>query len=177
MNILEAIHKAAAGRGLSFMLIGGHAVNAHQFSRHTEDLDILICRDNRAEWFSILEAEGYSLFHDGGNFMQLSPPVKTAWPVDLMLVQQKTFDQMIADSIEVKVAGVTVQVPSVPHLVAMKLHAINHGPPHREMGDLHDIIMVLRKNEIDIESDAIQDVFLKHGKPEQYDQVRKACGR
>lgn len=176
MNILEAIHKAAGERGLGFILIGGHAVNAHRFSRHTEDLDVLICEDDREEWYSIMQGKGYSLFHDGGNFMQLSPPEKTAWPVDFMLVKHETFDRMIADAVVVEVAGVEISVPSIPHLVAMKLHAINHGPPHREMGDLHDIIMMLRNNEIDIASDAMQDVFLKHGKPEQYEQVRKACG-
>ena len=177
LNILEVIQQEAEKRELSFMVIGGHAVNAHRFSRRTEDLDLLICKTNRDAWCGVMDTLGYSIFHDGGNFLQFKPPTSGEWPVDFMLVENATFDGMMAKSVTDTVETVEMRLPSIPHLVAMKLHAINHGPPHREMGDLHDIIMMLRQNKIDIESKEMQDVFAKHGNPEQYEQIRRASGK
>ena len=66
--------------------------------------------------------------------------------MDFMLVETSTFDGMLAEAVTDMVEEVEVRLPYIPHLVAMKLHAVNHGPPHREMGDLHDIRSPAKQN-------------------------------
>jgi hypothetical protein len=73
-------------RRLSFLVIGGHAVNAYGYSRVTQDLDILVAREQRSEWCVALEAKGFSMHYDGGVFLQMTPPEGCCWAVDLMLV-------------------------------------------------------------------------------------------
>lgn len=72
MNILGVIRREAEANELMFMVIGGHAVNAHRFSRRTEDLDLLVCKTNRDAWCGVMEALDYSIFHDGRNFFNLA---------------------------------------------------------------------------------------------------------
>jgi hypothetical protein len=54
MSLFAKLNEAAAGRGLAFLVIGGHAVIAHGFQRGTEDADILACKDERALWLQAL---------------------------------------------------------------------------------------------------------------------------
>ena len=44
-----------------------------------------------------------------------------AWPVDLMLVDDATFGKLSADAAEIVLAEMPVRIPSLRHLIAMKL--------------------------------------------------------
>ena len=47
MNIFEMLARESKARGLPFLIIGGHAVNAYGYSRFTKDLDILVQATDR----------------------------------------------------------------------------------------------------------------------------------
>lgn len=50
MSLLATIVNEANSKTLPFLVIGGHAVNAHGFSRFTKDVDFLVRRENSREW-------------------------------------------------------------------------------------------------------------------------------
>jgi len=61
------------------------------------------------------------------SFAQFSPAQHGAWPVDLMFVKRGTFSPMLAAAREVEMYGVRLKIPSLEHLLALKLHALKHG--------------------------------------------------
>src|SRR5512145_1909089 len=91
MSLFAKLNEAAAGRGLAFLVIGGHAVIAHGFQRGTEDADILACKDERAIWLQLVESLGYRVFHDGESFIQFEAPDSSEWDLDVMFVAAETF--------------------------------------------------------------------------------------
>ncbi|HXE41462.1 MAG TPA: hypothetical protein VN516_00455 [Candidatus Baltobacteraceae bacterium] len=171
MNFFETIDAETRKRKLQFLVIGGHAVNLYGYSRETADLDFLICADNRAEWLKLFSQLDYKIFNDGGNFLQLASDGKSAWPIDLMLVQEKTFKPMFAVSREIDLYGIISRIPSLEHLIALKLHVLKNTRLHRFLKDFLDVENLIRINGLDIKSEKIRQLFIKYGTIELYEKV------
>lgn len=168
------LHDKARQLGLEYLVIGGHAVNAYGIPRATLDVDFLGRRNDRARWKSLLEGEGFRLFRDDGNFMQFEPLYGTEWRLDVMLVNAETFAKLSAGARPVQCLGVETRVPSAEHLIALKLHALRHGPPDRASKDFADILTLTRAANLDANSAALKATFDRYGTPELYERFRKA---
>src|SRR3954453_12328509 len=119
MTTIGALNDKAIESGLTFVVIGGHAVAAHGFARATEDLDLLTSKDQRDQWKSLLEGLGYSQFHDGLTFLQFKAPSANVWDVDVMFTNETTFAKIMAGSKLVQIAGVEARIPAVEHLLSL----------------------------------------------------------
>jgi len=175
MSLFHQINEAARQRPVSYLVIGGLAVNFHGCSRDTADLDLLIDRDTRDAWLSMLGELGYSVFHDGGAFIQMSAPEAGAWPVDLMLVRESTFRPMLENAREVEMYGVHLKIPSLEHLIALKLHALKHSHAGRFLKDFLDVENLVRANRMDLDSEPVRQWFLKYGNLELYEKISLAA--
>ena len=102
----------ATMRGLRFLVVGGHAINAYAPPRSTLDLDLMVRAADRGLWRELAEAEGYRLLNDGTSFVQFTPPYGVPYRLDLMLVNDATFEAISADATATPCLGVAVQVPS-----------------------------------------------------------------
>jgi predicted nucleotidyltransferase len=173
--IFEPLARAAAQRGLQFLVIGGHAVMRHGFMRATEDVDILVNKEDRPGWEAMLSQLGYASFHDGGTFLQLTPTNGHGWELDLMFVAHTTFDAMSAEAIPTQIEGVSVLVPSLNHLLALKLHALNHNRGLRSLKDFEDIGQLIAANRIDVRTEVFRQLVLKYGDPSLYERITQAC--
>lgn len=174
MSFFETIHQKATQRRLRFLVIGGLAVNHYGYSRDTSDLDFFISVDDRSEWMKLLEDFGYVSHNDGGNFIQFNPPAQNAWPVDLMLVQEKTFAPILDASQSADFFGVKTLVPSLEHLIALKLHALKNTRMSRFLKDFLDVEYLIRINRLDLKSKKICELFDKYGTPDLYDKVSQS---
>src|SRR5215467_6031360 len=112
MNAFQSIERAARQQGLSFIVIGGLAINFHGLSRETADLDLLVPAEARTHWLEMLTSLGYSVTQERSSFAQFSPPQHGAWPVDLMFVKSETFSPMLAAAREVEMYGVHLKISS-----------------------------------------------------------------
>lgn len=173
MFLFPQLNQEAARRGLRFLVIGGHAVIEHGFQRGTEDADILVSKDHRAEWLELVTSLGYRLLHDGGTFLQFEPIEEASWDLDLMLVPRGVFERMLASAQAARMEGATVVVPSLEHLLALKVHALKHGRGLRVLKDLTDVAQLIAVNRVGLQSPWLRAVFEKHGDPEIYERVRK----
>jgi predicted nucleotidyltransferase len=174
VNFFETIDAETCKRHLQFLVIGGLAISQYGYSRDTADLDIFICQNDRTKWLELFSQLRYTVFHDGGNFIQLSPPEQNAWPVDLMLVKAKTFKPMFAASRKVNLYGINVRIPSLEHLIALKLHALKNTRLHRFLKDFLDVENLIRINKLDMKSEIIRQLFAKYGTMELYEKVSQA---
>ena len=174
MSFLARIHQEASARRLRYLVIGGLAVNFYGYSRDTSDLDFFISQNERAEWMNLLTQFGYKDFNDGGNFIQYQTPDKNAWPVDLMLVQEKTFTAILEACVEADIFDVKTKVPSLEHLIALKLHALKNTRMQRFLKDYLDVEYLIRINRLDVTSKAIRELFEKYGTPDLYEKVSRS---
>lgn len=175
MGFFDQLSEAAQNRALDFLVIGGLAVSFYGYSRETADLDLLIRQTDRQPWGELLSGLGYVLEHDGGTFAQFAPPQQGKWPVDLMLVREPTFAPMLAQSRHVDLYGARLRIPSVAHLLALKLHTLKHTRGQRFLKDFLDVEGLVRLNRLDLRSEKVRELFLKYGNLELYEKVVRAC--
>ncbi len=153
MTFFETIATASRAGNLRFLVIGGLAINFYGYSRETGDLDLLICCDGREQWLRLFSDLNYSVFRDSRSFLQLSPLEQGAWPVDLMLVRQGTFEPMFTAGRDVNLYDVQLRIPSLEHLLMLKLHALKHTRLSRFLKDFLDVEYLIRINKLDIKSE------------------------
>ena len=177
MQLLRAIVDEASNARLPFVVIGGTAVNAFGHARLTLDLDLLVPRRDVQAWESLLGKFGYlRVHHEQTGFAQFVPPLTNMWPVDVMLVNDDTFNRMFGEAGEKIFNDVTIKVPSPLHLIALKLHALKHGKPEREAKDLTDLVEIVRLSHIDVGSEAFRILCEKYATTEWYERIRRAVG-
>ena len=128
MSLLATIVNEANSKTLPFLVIGGHAVNAHGFSRFTKDVDFLVRRENSRAWEEMLAGWGFTAHRSESSFIQFAAPVASPQPLDLMLVNDATFATMRNAAQEIDWNGMRVLVPALDHLFALKFHACNTAP-------------------------------------------------
>jgi len=174
MGIFELLADVSGTRGLRFLVIGGHAINAYGYSRETGDLDILVCRDDRAAWLSWFLSIDYTLFRDAGTFLQLDAPPACQWPVDVMLVAEPSFSDMFAASVRLEDHPTRPRIPSLDHLLALKLHALKHTRIHRFLKDFQDVVGLIECQKLDPDSEKLRQLFEKYGTMDLYEKVRRA---
>ncbi len=157
--------------GIDCVLIGDFAVNAHHYSRSTQDIDFMIDQKDAPKTAQILKNNGFSLFHDHSNFMRWQGSKEYPWVVDLVFTDRATMDKLMAEGLEKEVAGCRMRVPSLEHLLAMKLHALKQEPERRETKDWLDIVQLIEVNKVNVKSDNFRKLCLKVGTPALYKRI------
>ena len=175
MGLFQQIASEAKKRDLQFLVIGGLAVNFYGYSRDTADLDLLISSKTHDQWKVLFLEMNYSLYREQGTFIQFSPPKEGIWPVDLMTVREPTFRPIFEFGKEVEMYEAKMLIPTLEHLIALKLHALKHSHLGRFLKDFLDVENLVRINHIDLKSDKIRRMFLKYGTAEIYEKISQAC--
>jgi hypothetical protein len=170
VTTFEIVNEIAARASLRFLVIGGHAVNAYGYTRFTEDVDILVNRDEKTVWITELSAKGFGLYHDGGAFLQLTAPQMFS-PLDLMLVNSTTFEKLSRETKAAEISGAKVQIPSLYNLFALKIHVLQQDLPHRGFKDFMDILSLAQCNGVDLRSDKIRELCEKYGNKKIYERL------
>ncbi len=170
---VQIIDANARRAGLPYLVIGGHAINVYCEPRATLDVDFLVRKSDGPKWTSLLSSEGFKPGPDRGAFIQFSPPYGVEWRLDLMLVNDQTFEKLATGAQMVSILGVSAAVPKAEHLVALKLHALKHGHPERFEKDFGDVMGLLRNARLDPRSPLIVQLFEQFGTNELYERVLK----
>lgn len=172
MKLPDFIRLAGNEPALGFLLIGGFAVAVHGYTRHTFDVDFLIRRSELAAWKAKLFGAGLMLFAERSAFAQFSQG-EGQDGLDLMLVDDRTFERMKATAVSADFDGVTCRVVNLDNLLILKLHVLRQALPHRTGKDAGDVEELLRRNRVDLESDHYRMLFLTYGDQNLYDTFRR----
>lgn len=170
MELPDFIQLATREPALRFLIIGGYAVGAHGHTRATFDVDFLVRRAERTAWLERITGAGLKLFGETRAFAQFTQ-VPDGDELDLMFVEDETFDQFWPVSEERDFGGTRARVPSLDHLLALKLHVLKQALPHRTAKDAEDVEMLIRRNKIDLLQPRYEQLFLKYGTREIYDTI------
>ena len=149
------------------LLIGGHALQAHNVVRQTVDVDCLVPETRASALEEVLGSAGFSRLARTENFSRFRHP--HLGHVDALFVDPLTFDQLSRQSLPYQIGDVTLRVPSLGHLIALKLHAIKNDPA-RELRDLSDIAEIVKRNSFS--NDELHRLCLRFGPAGIWDKVQ-----
>lgn len=172
MELLRQLTEQGEALGIHFLLVGGQALGQWGLSRQSEDVDILVSRADLPLWQPIVHQLDYSLLHAHPAYLRFSPPFLDAWPLDLILTNEETYQMMRARATALDLGAITVQTPSVEHLLAMKLHILKQGQQQRHWKDLADIMDMLDLGLMDAEGRGFQQLCTTFGRPGIYQHIQ-----
>jgi len=141
---IKTILRTASERGLPSLLIGANAIILLGYIRNTVDLDLLVPEQSRSQWLDLLRELGYRFFHGVSAFAQFEAPHQTGSPVDLMFVDQDTWEKLLEGAKEMDLAKVRVLLPRPEYMVALKLHAAMSPTRTKPEVDWEDIRQIVR---------------------------------
>ena len=78
---------------------------------------------------------------------------------------------VLTETGEAQVMSEKFRVPSLNHLIALKLHALKNNLPHRELRDLRDIIELVKQHKIDVKTESFRNLCQKYGTEEVYKKI------
>jgi Nucleotidyl transferase of unknown function (DUF2204) len=158
-----SVLRAAAERGLPSLLVGANAVLLLGYLRNTIDLDLLVPEQSRSEWLDLLRELGYRLYHGNATFAQFESPNKAGLPIDLMFVEEETWEKLLEGAKEMELATERVRLPRPEYLVALKLHAAaspTRSKPELDWEDIHQIVRICR---LDPAEESFRALILRYG--------------
>ena len=171
MEILRTIKFYTDDRAMRFLVIGGHAINSYGISRQTGDLDLLVPRDDESKWHDLLIKLKYSPGQRDSRFARYRPDQIAAWPIDLMLVDASTFNQMFEEGRDTDFSIVSVKVVSARHLAILKLHALKHYQEHRFLKDYTDLASLLRSGRAQFTKEELEALCDKYADKQLYQRL------
>ncbi|MFH1360858.1 MAG: nucleotidyl transferase AbiEii/AbiGii toxin family protein [Candidatus Omnitrophota bacterium] len=173
-SVFHLIRKITHQKNVACVLIGGFAVNHYKVTRQTVDVDFLIVKEDFEKVQSALKDAGYRQSSVQENFTQLESARLSLRNIDFMFVDRSTLDKIIKKAQPLTIAGQKFLVPSLNHLIALKLHSIKNNEKLRLLKDLPDIVSLIRKNEVNVESKEFKDLCLKYGTEGLYQKICEA---
>ena len=168
-DTLETLAAVLDAVKVEFLVIGGFAVNHYGYSRNTVDIDVMIISDECARVRDALWQAGFTniSLHDTVMFVQR--PGST-WRIDFLRTDSGTMQELLTRAECVVLAGVEVNVPALPDLIAMKLFSLAQNPVLREAKDLSDIAHLTYLNRLDLERE-VKPIAMKYANEEIYQRI------
>jgi len=171
-SVFHLLSDISKKTGVSLVLIGGFAVNYYKYTRQTVDVDFLIKEQDFQKILNLLEAASYKVDYRQEVFTRLiSAESPLLMDIDFMFIDEETFAKIIKDSQKTSIAGCEFTVPSLEHLIALKLHAVKYNPKLRLAKDIPDIINLIRINKLDAKSKKFKELCLKYATEEIYQKI------
>lgn len=169
-SVFNLISKILKQTKASCILIGEFAINYYKVTRQTVDVDFLITNDDFKKMLVLLKKEGYEQDYIKETFIRLKNNAKNLMDIDFMFVDKTTLDKIIKDGKKIDIANCEFIIPSINHLIAIKLHSIKHNKI-RETKDLPDIINLIRYNNINVNDTEFKKLCIKFGTKELYRKI------
>ncbi len=170
-TIFELIAEAGKKANAHLILIGGFAVNEHGYARSTQDVDFLIREEGYPAIREALASLGLHEVFRNDLFARFEDAKKLLIPLDILFLDPVTFAAVWGASLEVTVRGVRFRIPSLEHLIALKLHAIKQGGERREWKDLTDVLNLVLENRFDPAK--LKTLCEKFGPSDVYEMILK----
>ena len=162
-----------------FVLVGGFAVNFHNVTRNTEDVDFLMTEESFEKARPRLAEAGYSQMMKQHLYARLRKESDSAGrflDIDILFTNPETFNTILKGARDLELGPEKIKVVSLQHLMAMKLHSLKNNPEGREDPDVSDLVKLVRFNQVDARTPAFKELCLKYGDESIYNKVIKRIG-
>ncbi len=152
------------------VLIGGFAVNFYRISRQTADVDFIIAKEDFEKIALLLDDAGYSVSRYD-LFARFTNRAMNLMDIDFLFVDKATLLKILEEGKVVKIAHKEFTVPSLQHLIALKLHSLKNNPASGNK-DLLDVVRLITENGINYEVEEFKNLCLKFGTGKIYEKIK-----
>lgn len=174
-SVFHLISDITKEEGVPCVLIGGFAVNFHKYTRQTNDVDILITREDFEKIAHFMTKAGYKEIANTDAFVQFKSTRLSLLDVDFGFVDQDTLTNILKEGKEFQIAKQKFIVPSLNHLLALKLHALKSNFKNRLLKDFQDVVSLIKNNKVNVKNVSFKEMCLKYGTKEIYDRILEVC--
>ena len=133
---MRELVNVVARSGVPFLIIGGHGLAIHGVQRDTSDLDCMVVAEQRDEMTAHLQSLGFQEMGRHQNFSRFRHRSLVYPLLDVMQVERGTWEKIEAGSVAGVLFGHPIKVPSVPHYIALKMHAIAQNPEREDQDQI-----------------------------------------
>ncbi|MEI6645153.1 MAG: nucleotidyl transferase AbiEii/AbiGii toxin family protein [bacterium] len=168
-DIFQLVTQTIGQSGIKYLMIGGYAVNYYGYTRNTLDVDFMIAAEDAVQVRQLLKEAGFSNMSDNGEVLFFNRP-DSSLRIDFLKTDSETLQKLLQNAYPIQMFGVTIEVPSLLDLLAMKLFALSQAFERRVDKDLPDVAYLCVLNNLDLESD-IHPLCLRYGSEAIYRQV------
>jgi predicted nucleotidyltransferase len=170
-SLVEYLFRAELRGDLRFLLIGGRSLEGHGYVRATKDVDFLIATQDIPAMEALLEKVGYRKITESPIFSRWKHVSLGAEDVDLMFVNEATFEKLNAEAVPFQVGSAKIRIPNVRGLVSLKLHAIKNNPERFEK-DCMDIIALQKRHPQALNLEELEQLCLKYATPGVWQKIQ-----
>lgn len=170
-QIFDIASRQIAGAGIDCLLIGGFAVNHYGYARNTLDVDFMILTHDLDRVRRIMKDSGFTNIDIQNNVAFFSIPNEGP-RVDFLRVDSSTMEKLLSSAVAIVVRNHTLLVPSLQHLIAMKIFALAQNTARRMGKDLPDIAYLCVINNLSLDED-IKPLCDEFGTPAVYRMIRE----
>jgi hypothetical protein len=142
ISSFSVLDEAQKQEGLKLLIVGGFAVNAHGFSRFTADLDCLIVTRDIGALEPLFSRAGFTRYPGSQVAAFFENPKAKPSTVDVLLVNENTFEKMWLGRVSAHFEGLDFFVPAIDHIFAMKFHSVKQNWKRwgKDLRDLHELV-------------------------------------
>ena len=169
-DIVEYLWHAQERGEISFLLIGGRSLEAYGYVRNTRDIDLLIASKDIPAMEGLLISASYQKVAESPIFSRWQHRDLMEEDIDLMFVDEGTFDKLSTGCGVLSVGSASLRVPSVASLIALKLHAMKNNP-ERFGKDATDILEIIKRNPMSITENELNALCVKFGPPDCWAKI------
>ena len=159
-----------ADSGVPLLIIGGNAENAHGASGDTTELECAIAAASEAKLAHYVGLSGWNMVYRTQFFAKYRLHGTGNPEIKVMFLDPTTFERLLAGGFDFPFDGVPMRVPSLIHVIAMKLQNVKNEP-HLEVEELPKIHALLEANSGGWKSDELLEACNRFGPPEIYDRL------
>jgi len=149
-HIIHALGVTLNGKIKTPIVVGGWAINLLGMPRTTLDFDFMIFEDEFDVLASSLQKLGYRQVIKTSLYARFQSEENNILPyIDCLFADEGTYDKIVSSGKKVDLFGTEFILPTVLHIIAMKLHAVKHGEAHRFAKDYNDILALIEIHGLD----------------------------
>jgi len=163
-DILDLLFRIQQRRKIDLLIIGAYALQAHRYSRATNDVDCMTAVTDDAVITEELTQAGFECFEELPSFRRFRHRREHLMVLDVMRVDANTFAKLKSGAIPLDVYGLKLLAPGLSHLIALKMHAARHE--HRIDKDTGDIVELLLANPGAVSPLELRQLCDQFGSPE-----------
>ena len=167
---LRELHAAMDLAKVSYMLIGGFAVNIHGYVRATHDLDIMVLADDSDLLHDTLCGLGYSAIDRRPD---LACYFRGNDRLDILYARRPVSQRLLAQAAYADLNGLSVPTISVEGLLGLKIQAFSDDP--RRIRDLTDMMELVKVNRATLDLDEVRGYFRLFDSESLLDDILKSA--
>jgi len=173
-QVFELLIESFREQNIDFALMGGFALRAVGLTRTTQDIDLVILKEDTEKAKDIMVRQGYELIHESEDILNFLNKNSDLGRVDFLLAYRKYALAMLRGASEKTLfdGKIKVKVLKVEDLVGLKVQSSSNDS-NRLYQDMADIRLLIKHNLSTIDIKVLREYFALFDREKELDDLLK----